>query len=71
MAWHDIGPFRVEGRRDQVRTAVGAATLIGLGEPVLSRLAKQATPEKLHRAIRLWAQATTRFLGLHVDMSGL
>lgn len=71
MTSYDVGPFRAEGRADQIKTAMGAAGLVGLGEPVLSGLARWATPETLHRAIRLWSQLTSRFLNLQMNVGGL
>ncbi len=71
MASHRVGPFQVEGAKDTIRTVLGAATLIGLGEPVLTGLAKWRSPRTLHRAIRLWAGATRRFLGLEMSSSGV
>ena len=71
MTSYDVGPFRAEGRAEQIRTAVGAAGLVGLGEPVLSGLARWATPETLHRAIRLWSKLTSRFLNLQTKVGGL
>lgn len=71
MTSYDVGPFRAEGRAEQIRTAVGAAGLVGLGEPVLSGLARWANPETLHRAIRLWSQLTSRFLNLQTKVGGL
>ena len=71
MASYAVGPFRVEGTTNRVRTVLGATILIGLGEMVLSALAKWTTGKTLHRAIGLWARLTSRFLGLHLEVRGL
>jgi len=71
MTSYDVGPFRVEGKANQIKTALGAAGLIGLGEPALSGLARWASPDTLHRAIRLWSQLTSRFLNLQMKVGGL
>lgn len=71
MRSYDVGPFRVEGRADQIKTAIGAAGLIGLGEPILSSLARWAAPGTLHRAIGLWSGLTSRFLDLQLKVRGL
>ena len=71
MTSYDVGPFRVEGKANQIKTALGAAGLIGLGEPILSGLAKWARPALTHKAVRLWSRVTARFLSISVNVSGI
>ncbi len=71
MAHHNVGPFRVEGTAERIRTAVGAGILIVLGEPVLSGLAKWADPKILHKAVSIWSDMTVRFLDMRVEVEGL
>ncbi|MCZ6456065.1 MAG: lysophospholipid acyltransferase family protein [Actinobacteria bacterium] len=71
MTQHDIGPFRVEGATERIRTVVAAGIVIVLGEPVLTGLARWADPEILHKAISVWANMTVRFLDMQVDVEGL
>ena len=71
MTSYDVGPFRVEGKANQIKTALGAAGLIGLGEPILSGFARWARPALTHKAIRLWSSVTARFLNISVNVSGI
>ncbi len=71
MLSHDVGPFQVEGTGPWIRTVIGASILIGLGEIVLSALARWANAETLHRVIDIWTRLTSSFLGLRFEVHGL
>ncbi|MCZ6663377.1 MAG: lysophospholipid acyltransferase family protein [Actinobacteria bacterium] len=71
MSPHRVGRFEVSTRTEQVRTAVGAAGLIAIGEPVLSALARWGNPDLAHRAVKSWARAARRLLRLEAEVTGL
>ena len=68
---HRLGAFEVEGFWPWIKTTVGAAGLIGVGAPVLSQVAAMSNGRTPHAALRLWARATTRFLDLRIDITGI
>ena len=68
---HRLGAFEVEGFWPWIKTTVGAAGLIGVGAPVLSQVAAMSNGRTPHAALRLWAMATTRFLDLRIDITGM
>ena len=70
VADHDVGPFRLANRWDQLKTAVAATALIRGGAPLLTSLASRDSPI-LSRSIRSWATVTSKVLGLDVRESGL
>jgi len=71
VATYTVGPFRVEGIINRLRTILGATVFIVLGEMFLSALARWASPEMLHKAIDIWTRLTSGFLGLHVEVASL
>jgi 1-acyl-sn-glycerol-3-phosphate acyltransferase len=71
MATYTVGPFRVEGIINRIRTILGATIFIVLGEMVLSALARWANTDTLHKALDIWTRLTSRFLGLNFEVQGL
>ncbi len=71
MARHRFARFELDSWPDLAKTVLGATSLIGVGEPILSGLAKTIPRAALQRAVRAWATATIRFLDLTIEVTGI
>ena len=71
MPSYRFAKFEVSTLRHLLRLSMGASLLVGLGEPLLSGLARVLPDRSLQVAVRAWSSLTVRFLGLRIDTEGL
>ncbi len=70
MVKYRFAKFEVTTVRQLVRVSLGASLLVGLGEPVLSALARGISRPRLQKAARKWSSLVIRYLGLTIDLEG-
>lgn len=70
MTTHRFAQFELDSWPELAKTALGATSLIGVGEPILSGLAKTIPRAALQRVVRAWSTAAIRFLDLTIEVTG-